>query len=161
MKVTSAIKCSGVGVLMGAVSLTGYAGSVDSIPPQPVDASTFSKYEKAAGSCQQYIERAAWKYRDNQYSLEITPTTCGRQITDQDTAHFFDELVRDYADPVYWKNTHGLRHQLICHFIIARNKPTWNIEPWRPDVGLDKTIEGSAEFGGGCNPADPLPYDTP
>ncbi|WP_367616714.1 DUF2599 domain-containing protein [Pseudomonas farris] len=67
----------------------------------------------------------------------------------------WDELTRDYSNSRYWKNTHGMRHQLICHLAIARDKPQWNLEPWRPDVGYAKTLEA------GCNHVVPLPEKAP
>ena len=43
----------------------------------------------------------------------------------------------------------GLRDQFLCHplSIIARGKPTWDLESWRPSVGLSRTMLS------GCNPA--------
>lgn len=43
-------------------------------------------------------------------------------------------------------DTPGVRDQLTCHLIGAPDKATWNLEPWRPDVGLLDTV---AEL---CNP---------
>ena len=40
----------------------------------------------------------------------------------------------------------NVRDQLTCHLIGAPDKATWNLEPWRPDVGLLETI------GALCNP---------
>ncbi|MCG7287724.1 DUF2599 domain-containing protein, partial [Cellulomonas sp. ACRRI] len=40
----------------------------------------------------------------------------------------------------------NVRDQLTCHLIGAPDKATWNLEPWRPDVGLLATI------GALCNP---------
>ncbi|GIG37032.1 DUF2599 domain-containing protein [Cellulomonas pakistanensis] len=40
----------------------------------------------------------------------------------------------------------NVRDQLTCHLIGAPDKATWNLEPWRPDVGLLETIAAL------CNP---------
>jgi len=40
----------------------------------------------------------------------------------------------------------GMHDQLLCHALGAPDKPTWNLEPWRPDVGLVATLAAS------CNP---------
>lgn len=39
-----------------------------------------------------------------------------------------------------------MRDQLSCHLIGAADKASWNLEPWRPDVGLIRMI------GALCNP---------
>jgi hypothetical protein len=41
----------------------------------------------------------------------------------------------------------NVRDQLTCHLIGAPDKATWNLEPWRPDVGLLETIAAL------CNPS--------
>lgn len=105
--------------------------------------------------CNRYIENAHWFYRDYQWSLSITPTTCARRTLESSTPFIWDELSRDYSNSRYWQNTHGMRHQLICHLATARDKPEWNLEPWRPDVGYAKTVEA------GCNHVTPLPEPAP
>ncbi|CAI8893927.1 DUF2599 domain-containing protein [Pseudomonas sp. IT-232MI5] len=105
--------------------------------------------------CNRYIERAHWFYRDYQWALSITPTPCARRTLESATPFIWDELSRDYSNSRYWRNTHGMRHQLICHLAIARDKPEWNLEPWRPDVGYAKTLAA------GCNHVIPLPEPAP
>jgi hypothetical protein len=45
-------------------------------------------------------------------------------------------------------DTPGMRQQFLCHpySIIGRAKPTWDLEPWRPTVGMTRTILAA------CNP---------
>jgi len=43
-------------------------------------------------------------------------------------------------------NKPGIHDQLLCHAIGVPDKPTWNLEPWRPDVGLVATLAAR------CNP---------
>jgi hypothetical protein len=105
--------------------------------------------------CTRYIEKARWFYRDYQWVLAITPTPCARRTLPPATPFLMDELLRDYSNSRYWSNTHGLRHQLICHLAIARDKPEWIIEPWRPDVGYANTLAA------GCNHVEPLPEEAP
>jgi hypothetical protein len=105
--------------------------------------------------CTRYIASAKWLYRDDEWVFAITPTPCARRTPEQATPFLMDELLRDYSNSRYWSNTHGLRHQLICHLAIARDKPEWNIEPWRPDVGYARTLAA------GCNPVEPLPEPAP
>ncbi len=40
-----------------------------------------------------------------------------------------------------------MHDQLTCHALGAPDKETWNLEPWRPDVGL------LAVLAAACNPA--------
>lgn len=105
--------------------------------------------------CVKYVESAQWVYRDYQWSFSITPTPCARETQPEATPFLWDELSRDYSNSRYWKNTHSMRHQLICHLAIARDKPQWNLEPWRPDVGYAKTLAA------GCNHVVPLPEKAP
>ena len=51
-----------------------------------------------------------------------------------------------YTDTAHWKNTAGLKDQYLCHYNYTQNKSPWNIEPWRPNVGYNKTVAAS------CNP---------
>lgn len=105
--------------------------------------------------CVKYVEGAQWIYRDYEWSFSITPTPCARRTPPEGTPYLWDELTRDYSNSRYWNNTHGMRHQLICHLAIARDKPQWNLEPWRPDVGYEKTLAA------GCNHVIPLPEKAP
>ena len=45
-----------------------------------------------------------------------------------------------------WKNEGGLKDQYYCHTQLAKTKSSWNLEPWRPNVSLAKTIAKA------CNP---------
>ncbi|RAI67825.1 DUF2599 domain-containing protein [Pseudomonas fluorescens] len=127
-------------------------------PPDDVRASELANadsYIQKVERCKSYIASAQWIYRNYEWALSIKPTDCARQTPPEGTAYLWDELTRDYSNSRYWTNTHGLRHQLICHLMVARNKPEWYLEPWRPDVGLSKTV---AE---GCNHETPLLEDAP
>ncbi|HEY5518204.1 MAG TPA: DUF2599 domain-containing protein, partial [Cellulomonas sp.] len=42
--------------------------------------------------------------------------------------------------------TTGMHDQFLCHALGAADKATWNLEPWRPDVGSLATLAAS------CNP---------
>lgn len=120
-------------------------------PTNPTDNRTTVTTQR----CAQYIETAEWFRRDHEWSIAITPTLCARETQPEQTAFLWDELSRDYSNSKYWENTHGLRHQLICHLQIARDKPQWILEPWRPDVGYEKTLAA------GCNHVTPLPEKAP
>ena len=61
--------------------------------------------------------------------------------------------AREVLDLAPDAGTPGMREQFDCHWTWARvlepDKPTWNLEPWRPPVGADLM---AAE---GCNPGGP------
>lgn len=97
-----------------------------------------------------FIAAADWADSDFGVTLTIAPTPAGRQAwgpLDPDAA--WQEVLRLAPDA----DTAGMREQFDCHWTWARilepDKPTWNIEPWRPVVGADRML---AE---GCNPGGP------
>lgn len=138
------------------ITLTCFAGvsnSAEPLPPLPWPVTNTEPLSKAA-SCTSYFEKGVWVYRYNEWSLSLTPTACGRQTSSEDTAYAVDELIR-ISSSRYWANTHGMRHQPICHLAIADSKPEWNLDPFRPDVGY------AARVAAGCNPVDPLPETAP
>ena len=40
----------------------------------------------------------------------------------------------------YWVNETGIYNQFYCHVNIAGLKPTWHLEPLRPDYGYGYTL---------------------
>ena len=76
---------------------------------------------------------------------KITPTKLGRATPSgiHATAGWSEAIAKGVDKP-----TEGLHQQYVCHPIskVARFKDTWNIEAWRPTVGLPKTIAQA------CNP---------
>ncbi len=141
------------GVFFIFYNQAGYAAEAAS-PPSPWPVTRTEPIPKAQ-SCVNYFEKGAWVYRYNEWTLSLTPTDCGRQTDSDNTPYAVDELIRLYSSSRYWSNTHGMRHQLICHFAIADSKPEWNLDPFRPDVGYSATVAA------GCNPIDPLPETAP
>ncbi|GAA0901306.1 hypothetical protein GCM10009552_03750 [Rothia nasimurium] len=104
-------------------------------------------------NCNPYILSGEWILRtdgDNagQWSLSLTPSSCGRQITrTAEFAHMFDEVVTKFGDSRYFTNPRGMKDQLQCHLDNASGNNTWNLEPHRPDVGLTATKAAQ------CNPS--------
>jgi hypothetical protein len=58
----------------------------------------------------------------------------------------WNELYSKFKNKGLNRNLGSMRNQLICHEIIAFLKPTWNLDEWRPDVGLLGTLAHA------CNP---------
>lgn len=97
-------------------------------------------------TCERYIESAKWLFQNNLWSLSIVPSECGRAIGEDQTAFAFYELFSTYAGDPKWTNTRSARNQFVCLLATARDKPQWNIEPSRPDVGYAATLKAA------CNP---------
>ncbi|MGF0117304.1 DUF2599 domain-containing protein [Promicromonospora sp. Marseille-Q5078] len=83
-----------------------------------------------------------WGDREGGRSLAVTPTAWARDAGQGGVDLVWAELVA--ADPEVDVPT--MHDQLECHAIGARDKATWNLEPWRPDVGLVATMAAR------CNP---------
>ncbi|WP_170930012.1 MULTISPECIES: DUF2599 domain-containing protein [unclassified Pseudomonas] len=102
----------------------------------------------------EYIQAAVWIERfdpgsgQNEWSLSVTPTQYGKNATPEQTNFVLAELQKKFGDDSRWKNNDGggMRRQLVCHYVIARDKAPWNLEPRRKD-----TTEQVAEANG-CNP---------
>lgn len=97
--------------------------------------------------CARYTENAQWVNREGGISLSITPTACARNhIPAAERAFAVDELFERWSSDPRFTNPHGMRDQFLCHLVNAPDKDEWNIEPWRPDVGMAIT---EAAY---CNP---------
>ncbi|MGV9714187.1 DUF2599 domain-containing protein [Gordonia sp. NPDC003424] len=97
-----------------------------------------------------FIDHVQWVQTTLGRSLQIYPTTSGRR-TEADTAMAaaWAEVLRQAPDA----DTPGMRAQFDCHWNYARaaepDKPSWNIEPWRPVVSDEEMIATR------CNPGGP------
>ncbi|PTM89407.1 uncharacterized protein DUF2599 [Dietzia psychralcaliphila] len=96
------------------------------------------------------IVSATWADSDFGVTLKVAPTPAGREAwgaLDADAA--WQEVLQLAPDA----DTPGMREQFDCHWTWARilepDKPTWNLEPWRPVVADEQML---AE---GCNPGGP------
>lgn len=89
----------------------------------------------------QAVESLAWGTREGGRSLAVTPTPWARSGALAAEAGVWAALS---ADPDAAAPT--MRAQLDCHLLGARDKATWNLEPWRPEVDAATMIATS------CNP---------
>jgi hypothetical protein len=73
----------------------------------------------------------------------VRPTRAGRVAVGDGLDEAWNQAVAKGVP-----NRSGLRQQFLCHplSIIARTKSTWDLESWRPTVGLQNTMLS------GCNP---------
>lgn len=90
----------------------------------------------------QAIESATWGENEGGRSLAVDPTDWARYAGQAGLDLIRTQLVA--AEPEADTSTMG--DQLVCHAVGAPDKSTWNLEPWRPDVGLILTATAQ------CNP---------
>ncbi|MFI2101902.1 DUF2599 domain-containing protein [Isoptericola sp. NPDC019693] len=88
------------------------------------------------------VESTDWGEREGGRSLAVVPTAWTRAAGQAGVDVVWAELVA--TDPEV--DTPTMRDQLECHALGARDKDSWNLEPWRPDVGLVATMAAR------CNP---------
>ncbi|MFD2794334.1 DUF2599 domain-containing protein [Promicromonospora vindobonensis] len=88
------------------------------------------------------IESTTWGENEGGRSLAVDPTDWVRHAGEAGLDLIRAQLVA--AEPEADSDT--MEHQLVCHAVGAPDKNTWNLEPWRPDVGLILTA------GAHCNP---------
>ncbi|MGC5168394.1 DUF2599 domain-containing protein [Luteimicrobium sp. DT211] len=86
---------------------------------------------------------AAWGTHDGGRSLAVDPNPWARAAGLAGGEATWSALVVDHPDA----NRPGMHDQLVCHALGAPDKATWNLEPWRPDVGLVATLAAR------CNPS--------
>lgn len=90
------------------------------------------------------VRSATWSVRDDEggRSLAVVPAAWARHGGLAAEEAVWAQVVALAPDA----GTPGVRDQLACHMIGAPDKASWNLEPWRPEVGLLATI------GALCNP---------
>lgn len=88
------------------------------------------------------IDGATWGENEGGRSLAVDPADWARHAGQAGLDLIRTQLVA--AEPDAGSTTMG--DQLVCHAVGAPDKATWNLEPWRPDVGLILTAAAQ------CNP---------
>lgn len=88
------------------------------------------------------IDSATWGENEGGRSLAVDPADWARHAGEAGVELIRAQLVA--AEPDAGSATMG--DQLVCHAVGAPDKATWNLEPWRPDVGLILTATAQ------CNP---------
>jgi hypothetical protein len=96
------------------------------------------------------IDHVEWTGGIDGARLLVFPTQAGRHTTFPGSdERAWQEVLAQSADA----DSPGMRDQFICHWewarMVAPNKPSWNLEPWRPAVGYQATVQAS------CNPGGP------
>lgn len=96
-----------------------------------------------------YIDHVTWSSLPSGRSLQVYPTVNGRVAdTDGAEAEAWREILRQAPDA----GSAGMRAQFDCHWAFARlaepNKPSWNLEPWRPVVTAQQMYDARCNPGG-------------
>ncbi|WP_433580263.1 DUF2599 domain-containing protein [Nocardia brasiliensis] len=96
------------------------------------------------------IDHVTWTDTLDGARLLVVPTPAGRKTTAADAeARAWHEVLTRSPEA----GTPGMDDQFRCHWIWARliqpDKPSWNLEPWRPAVGYQATVDAQ------CNPGGP------
>ncbi|MDA0250254.1 MAG: DUF2599 domain-containing protein [Actinomycetota bacterium] len=99
-----------------------------------------------------YIDHATWVSYSGLPTLRVYLTGAGRDVagefakTDAQTDVAWGEVLALAPDA----DTAGMRSQFLCHWRFAEfaepGKPSWDLEPWRPDV------DEATMLLAGCNP---------
>jgi hypothetical protein len=82
------------------------------------------------------ITSADWGDREGGRSLAVVPTAWARAAGVAGREKGWSDLVALVPDA----DSPTMRDQFVCHAIGAPDKASWNLEPWRPDVGLLGTL---------------------
>jgi Protein of unknown function (DUF2599) len=113
--------------------------------PTPAEATTSATSAGAA-----LIDHVQWGSTDQGRQLRVYPTAAGRADT---SAAGVDQAWSEVLAAAPDANTPGMHDQFECHWVFARlvdpTKTSWNLEPWRPDVGYQATVAAR------CNPGGP------
>lgn len=100
-----------------------------------------------------YVDHVKWAKWGDLSSLRVYPTKSGRELSGRPgTGPQADDawaevltLAPDAAIP-------GMREQFICHWrfaeLVEPGKTSWNLEPWRPEVGDQEMVAARCNPGG-------------
>ncbi|MFD0360840.1 DUF2599 domain-containing protein [Nocardia sp. GCM10030253] len=136
---------SAAGTTTDIPTTTSVATTAPSISPPAATVPTVDPY---AG--QALIDHVEWTAAIDGPRLLVFPTPAGRQTTFPGSEErAWQEVLAQSTDA----DAPGMHDQFVCHWdwarMVAPNKPSWNLEPWRPAVGHQATVQAS------CNPGGP------
>jgi hypothetical protein len=93
--------------------------------------------ESSSSGQRKYIASVATSVENGTTRYHVRPAGAGRAALGDQL-----DLAWDQAVGLGVPDRAGLRQQFLCHPLsfVARAKPTWDLESWRPTVGLKRTI---------------------
>ena len=89
---------------------------------------------------------ASWTKRGDGISLFLTPTTWARNADQTVFEYAWQELAQYDEGAGRETTTETMVKQLRCHLVGAKDKATWNLEPWRENLSLLEFYQAR------CNP---------
>lgn len=95
------------------------------------------------------VTTASWQHTGQGFRLRVQPSRYGRAHAAAAPSTALRQALHAAAPaPLTLSPTirHSLLSQLHCHAVFAAQKPRWDLESWRPDVGYVKTVLAA------CNP---------
>ncbi|WP_051178498.1 DUF2599 domain-containing protein [Nocardia concava] len=99
---------------------------------------------------QALIDHTEWTDEIDGRRLRVYPTQAGRKDT---FPAALDRAWQEVLAAAPDGDTPGMFDQFRCHWewarVVAPDKTSWNLEPWRPAVGYDATVSAM------CNPGGP------
>ena len=118
--------------------------------PPPTSSPARSSVSSPTAAPGPLVAAATWAGSDYGVTLKVAPTPAGRRAAGEfDAEAAWREVLRLAPDA----DTPGMWEQFDCHWTWARllepDKPTWNLEPWRPEVSPEGMLTE------GCNPGGP------
>ncbi len=127
--------------------ITTPAAPASSSPTTPGGAPATDPYPNAP-----LIDHTQWTDDPDGRRLHVYPTAAGRaDWFPAALGRAWAEVRQDAPDA----DTPGMYDQFECHWqwarLVSPDKPSWNLEPWRPAVGYDATVQAL------CNPGGPDP----
>jgi hypothetical protein len=133
---------SGPGVTLAAPSATPTAAAA------ATSTAATATVDQYAGS--PLIDHTRWTDDPDGRRLRVYPTPGGRADT---FPAALDRAWHEVLTMAPDADTPGMYDQFKCHWewarLVAPNKPSWNLEPWRPVVGYQATVAAL------CNPGGP------
>ncbi|WP_018180522.1 DUF2599 domain-containing protein [Jongsikchunia kroppenstedtii] len=131
-------------------STTAPTTSAQQQTPSETAAPSYAGPTDPPGVAAPFIDHVQWVQTPQGPSLQVVPTPNGRVAqASADMGEAWGEVVK--KDPK--ADTPGMQAQFDCHWRFARivqpNKPSWNLEPWRPVVTDDEMMMSQ------CNPGGP------
>lgn len=101
-----------------------------------------------------YVQSAVWTSGSRGWTLRVTPTPYARKLSSYQAGYYgWIELYNRMSYDGLDTNLSGMQDQYICHQEWATwwdpNKPTWNLDEWRANVGYARTVFYR------CNPGAP------
>jgi hypothetical protein len=102
------------------------------------------------------IDHATWVYTSGYgWTFQVFPTLWARSLAGNTAVGYaaWNELYSKYQNGGLNTNLGSMENQLVCHEVVVAvvepSKASWNIDEWRPNVGLLATINAK------CNPGPP------